>query len=82
MFCLEVGRGCGVMCNIGRSISSSDELGLGGRHVFCVMPAEVSVRRPHVRGVGRRQRGAWRAPLRAEARMARPGSGARRPWRG
>ncbi len=44
MFCLEVGRGCGVMCSLGRDIYSSDELGLGGRHVVSVMPAEASAK--------------------------------------
>ncbi len=81
MFYWEVERGCGWMCSFGMCVSSSDELGLGGRHVVSVTPTEAVV--------CRRQRGAWRAPLRAEARMARSESGARRPesearrpWRG
>ncbi len=43
MFCLEVERGCGGMCSFGRSISSSYELGAGGRHIVSVTPAEAVV---------------------------------------
>ncbi|MEE9383633.1 MAG: nucleotidyltransferase domain-containing protein, partial [Nannocystaceae bacterium] len=44
MFCLEVERGCGArMCSFGRGISSSYELGAGGRHVVSVTPAEAVV---------------------------------------